>query len=107
MLACTHFPLLLDRLGRLVPWPVDWIDPAPAIARRVSGLIGAPAAGTTGTAQAIFTSGAHPSAVLAAALARFGLRDAVQAAGSSARLSSQPAPDATGALPFDTPPVSP
>ena len=28
VLACTHYPLLLDRLKRLAPWPVDWIDPA-------------------------------------------------------------------------------
>lgn len=35
VLACTHYPLVLDRLVRLAPWPVDWIDPAPAIARRV------------------------------------------------------------------------
>ena len=41
VLACTHYPLLLDRLTRLAPWPVDWIDPAPAIARRVSDLLGA------------------------------------------------------------------
>ena len=40
VLACTHFPLLLDRLERLAPWPVDWIDPAPAIARRTSDLLG-------------------------------------------------------------------
>jgi glutamate racemase len=40
VLACTHYPLLLDRLVRLAPWPVDWIDPAPAIARRVSDLLG-------------------------------------------------------------------
>jgi glutamate racemase len=42
VLACTHYPLLLDRLTRLAPWPVDWIDPAPAIARRVSDLLGPP-----------------------------------------------------------------
>lgn len=40
VLACTHFPLLLDRLERIAPWPVDWIDPAPAIARRTSDLVG-------------------------------------------------------------------
>jgi glutamate racemase len=40
VLACTHYPLLLDRLEQLAPWPVDWIDPAPAIARRTSELIG-------------------------------------------------------------------
>src|SRR5579863_8299008 len=39
VLACTHYPLLLDRLNRLAPWPVDWIDPAPAIARRVTSLL--------------------------------------------------------------------
>jgi glutamate racemase len=33
VLACTHYPLLIDRLVALAPWPVDWIDPAPAIAR--------------------------------------------------------------------------
>src|SRR5262245_23168203 len=38
VLACTHYPLLLERLTRLAPWPVDWIDPAPAIARRVVDL---------------------------------------------------------------------
>jgi glutamate racemase len=42
VLACTHYPLLLDRLIGLAPWPVDWIDPAPAIARRVSDLLGSP-----------------------------------------------------------------
>jgi glutamate racemase len=41
VLACTHYPLLMDRFVRLAPWPVDWIDPAPAIARRVADLLGA------------------------------------------------------------------
>jgi len=39
VLACTHYPLLLDRLNQLAPWPVNWIDPAPAIARRVTSLL--------------------------------------------------------------------
>ncbi len=81
VLACTHFPLLLDAVKRVAPWPVDWIDPAPAIARRVTDLIGPAVADATGAAQAIFTSGARPSPALAASLARFGLRDAMQAAG--------------------------
>jgi glutamate racemase len=57
VLACTHYPLLLDRLVRLAPWPVDWIDPAPAIARRVVALLGRP--GETierAGAEMIFTS---------------------------------------------------
>jgi glutamate racemase len=58
VLACTHYPLLLERLVKLAPWPVDWIDPAPAIARRVSDLLGQPGrhADTAG-AEMIFTSG--------------------------------------------------
>jgi glutamate racemase len=57
VLACTHFPLLMDRLVRLAPWPVAWIDPAPAIARRVVELLGEPGreADTAG-AEMIFTS---------------------------------------------------
>jgi glutamate racemase len=58
VLACTHFPLLMDRLVRLAPWPVDWIDPAPAIARRVADLL--PATGAEADqagAEMIFTSG--------------------------------------------------
>jgi glutamate racemase len=57
VLACTHYPLLMDRLTRLAPWPVDWIDPAPAIARRVVDLLGPPGneADPAG-AEMIFTS---------------------------------------------------
>ena len=74
VLACTHYPLLLDRLDRLAPWPVTYIDPAPAIARRVVELLG-PVAGPpfSEPARAIFTSGCAPSPALKSALARFGL----------------------------------
>jgi glutamate racemase len=77
VLACTHYPLLIDRLERLAPWPVTFLDPAPAIARRVRDLIG-PADGqkATASAQAVFTSGRAPSPALAEALRRFGI-DAV------------------------------
>jgi glutamate racemase len=57
VLACTHYPLLLDRLIRLAPWPVDWIDPAPAIARRASDLLGPPGSEADHAgAEMIFTS---------------------------------------------------
>jgi glutamate racemase len=79
VLACTHYPLLIARLRQLSPWPVNFIDPAPAIARRVVDLLGpasspgvAPGAGGT---RAIFTSGRAPHAVLAG----FGVRDGEQA----------------------------
>ncbi len=39
VLACTHYPLLLQHFERLAPWPVAWIDPAPAIARRTSHVL--------------------------------------------------------------------
>src|SRR6266545_8092627 len=74
VLACTHYPLLLERLMRLAPWPVTYMDPAPAIARRVVDLSG-PAAGAQAPAPAriAFTSGTPPPPALAAALARFGI----------------------------------
>jgi glutamate racemase len=66
VLACTHYPLLLGRLQRLAPWPVNFVDPAPAIARRVVDLLGgATAEPSRGTAHAIFSSGHAPEAVLA------------------------------------------
>jgi glutamate racemase len=74
VLACTHYPLLLDRLGRLARWPVRFIDPAPAIARRVIDLSGPKASGEAPSpARVVFTSGRAPSPALAAALARFGI----------------------------------
>ena len=58
VLACTHYPLLMDRFRRLAPWPVDWIDPAPAIARRVADLLKAPGSeADPAGAEMIFTSG--------------------------------------------------
>jgi glutamate racemase len=39
VLGCTHYPLLLDRFKALAPWPVMWMDPAPAIARRAAALL--------------------------------------------------------------------
>jgi glutamate racemase len=76
VLACTHYPLLLDRLARLAPWPVAWIDPAPAIARRMVDLLGPPqtAGPRPDAAGAIFTSGRPVSPALARALSRFGIK---------------------------------
>ena len=70
VLACTHYPLIIERLQRLAPWPVNFIDPAPAIARRVGDLLGpASSPAHAGTTRAIFTSGRAPTG----ALARFGI----------------------------------
>lgn len=72
VLACTHYPLLADRFTALAPWTVDWVDPAPAIARRTADLLGKVSSdGTAGPKRFIFTSGASPSATLAGALAPY------------------------------------
>ena len=72
VLACTHYPLLINQMLALAPWSVDWIDPAPAIARRVSDLLG-PTNGTNEALRAriLFTSEQAPSPVLAKALIPF------------------------------------
>lgn len=71
-LSCTHYPLLLERLVRLAPWPVTWIDPAPAIARRITHLLGpAPAGSPEGEAVIGFTAGV-PKAGLEMTLDGFG-----------------------------------
>ena len=39
VLACTHYPFVANVFRRLAPWPVDWLDPAEAIARRARSLL--------------------------------------------------------------------
>jgi glutamate racemase len=75
VLACTHFPLIKDALERLSPWPVGFVDPAPAIARRLDALIGSrrPGAPAGREGTAIFTSGETPSLSLQKTLRRYGL----------------------------------
>ncbi len=97
VLACTHYPLLIEQFRRLAPWPVEWIDPAPAIARQVARVLEsrphaeearravskhgqsprfeAPAARAPRREgfRALFTSGRAPDAPLARALRGFGL----------------------------------
>jgi glutamate racemase len=74
VLACTHYPLLLERMARLAPWPVEWIDPAPAIAKRVTTLLDMPPGETSDVgAKMIFTSG-RPHRLSAALMPFFGGR---------------------------------
>jgi len=74
VLACTHFPLLIGPLQRVAPWPVAFVDPAPAIARRLDSLLGAATSGSESLrGAAIFTSGAEPPPSLQKALLRYGL----------------------------------
>lgn len=38
VLACTHYPFMANLFRKLAPWPVDWLDPAEAIARQARRL---------------------------------------------------------------------
>ncbi len=76
VLACTHYPFLVNRMRKTAPWPVDWIDPAEAIARRALSLlepagINEPAL-QTGADRAVFTSG-RPDAAARHLMKGFGL----------------------------------
>jgi glutamate racemase len=81
VLACTHYPLLRDRLAGLAPWPVHWIDPAPAIARRVDAVLverglsrrTAPDSSSPEPGAAMFTSGRPMEPGLRAVLDRYRL----------------------------------
>lgn len=64
VLACTHYPFLVNRMRKVAPWPVDWIDPAEAIARRAMSIVPPPEDQTGDqTDHAYFTSGEPPAAM--------------------------------------------
>lgn len=73
VLACTHYPFLTNRFREVAPWPVDWLDPAEAIARQLSRVVKDRSSGASPLPDvAIFTSGkAEPAAVRL--MAGFGL----------------------------------
>jgi glutamate racemase len=74
VLACTHYPFLVERFRRLAPWPLTWIDPAPAIARRVVDVVGAvgrPECG--GRGRALLSSGRRWPVALEPVLSALGL----------------------------------
>ena len=76
VLACTHYPFLVDVMAELAPWPVTWIDPAPAIARRLVAVLpegNGGARSVSGRSEALFTSGKPPPPSLARVLAANGL----------------------------------
>ena len=74
VLACTHFPLVADRLAAVAPRPLTFVDGAKGIARRTAYLMrdaewpDEPVPGL-----AVFTAPMELSEGLRASLARFGL----------------------------------
>ena len=80
VLACTHYPFLANRFRKIAPWPVDWLDPAEAIAQRAASLL--PGDAPPGEPQpdlAIFTAG-RPDGATRNLIRGFGLRAGSEAA---------------------------
>ncbi len=73
VLACTHYPFLTNIMRRLAPWPVDWLNPAEAIARHARSLLPPPGSVTNVQDVAEFTAGV-PKAELLRLLGGFGLQ---------------------------------
>jgi glutamate racemase len=75
VLACTHYPFMVNVFRRLAPWPVDWLDPAEAIARRARSLLrNTPAPGIPDALDlAVLTSG-KPDLPTKRLMHGFGLR---------------------------------
>jgi glutamate racemase len=72
VLGCTHYPLLTEDIEQVAPWPVTYIDPAPAIARRTADIVeetrlhGGEQAGVMhGTVILTSTQGAEPGTLTA------------------------------------------
>jgi glutamate racemase len=83
VLACTHYPFLVEVMAELAPWPVTFIDPAPAIARRLAAVLAGRAVEVGGASLAVFTSGQAPSAPLQRLFESHGVPIAAPSAGGS------------------------
>jgi glutamate racemase len=79
VLACTHYPFLVNRMRKTAPWPVDWLDPAEAIARRALSLVEARA----DRAQANSSASERDLAVFTSGNADFATRRLMQGFGLS------------------------
>ncbi len=74
VLACTHYPFLINQFRKVAPWPVDWLDPAEPIARQALRLIGNKILNPDNKSDiAYFTSG-NPAPKSARLIAGFGLK---------------------------------
>ncbi|TPG14226.1 glutamate racemase [Sphingomonas koreensis] len=71
--ACTHFPLVADRLAAVAPHPVRFVDGSAGIARRIAALTQGQSWPTRAEGRAVFTRLDDRARESAAALARFGL----------------------------------
>ncbi|MEO5578142.1 MAG: glutamate racemase [Sphingomicrobium sp.] len=72
VLACTHFPLIAEELGRAMPG-VTFVDGGPGIARRIVWLTRDQAWPDVAPDGIALFTGAAPSTALAASLKKFGI----------------------------------
>lgn len=75
VLACTHFPLVRDRLAAASPRPLAFVDGAEGIGRRTAHLLAGSAWDAPPPGRALFTSRNGDVDALRPALARFGLTE--------------------------------
>ena len=75
VLACTHFPLVRDRLAAASPRPIAFVDGAQGIARRTAHLLAGCDWDDAVPGRAVFTSRNGEIDALRPALARFGLTE--------------------------------
>ena len=65
-LGCTHYPFLVNEMRKLAPWPVDWLDPAEAVARhalqQLQTINAKPSASKSNADIAVMSSGATDAA---------------------------------------------
>lgn len=78
-LGCTHYPFLVNEMRKLAPWPVDWLDPAHAVAKQAQRLLrqATPLMPDADAGRqsdiAIMTSG-EPSKAITRLLSSFGIK---------------------------------
>lgn len=70
-LGCTHYPFLVNEMRKLAPWPVDWLDPAQAVAQQAKRVLDEVMLGSTPDTDsnasadiAVMTSGSPPQAII-------------------------------------------
>ncbi len=73
VLGCTHYPFLVNRMRKLAPWPVDWLNPAEAIARHVRSLMVEKPLLRTGDSDLAFFTAGDPDLITAVLVRSFGL----------------------------------
>ena len=78
VLACTHFPLLVDELKQVSSYPVAWIDSGQAIAKRTQEILGEIEEGVSlDYPQIAFLIGGQDNPVRSQIFARYGFEKTV------------------------------